>query len=280
MQDLIYRSLYTLPVPNSIRDRPMKVLCLGLSRTGTDSLRTALIILGYQGVYHGYEVAMHADHSRMWVPALEAKWKGQAVTSEQFDTVLGHFEALTDNPTNCFAPELLAAYPDAKVIVNRRRDMYSWHASMQKTIFDLFDNRFLRACSWFDARLFWIWQCHDLSLKRRTKGDFDQYGREFATDHYAELEKVLDKTGRPCLDWYVEDGWEPLCRFLGKDVPNVPFPRGNAAGKEFDEKVAGYIGGCIKAATIRMVVAASGLVVLVAVVLRQVLFAAESEQHH
>ena len=23
------------------------------------------------------------------------------------------------------------------------------------------------------------------------------------------------------------EGWEPLCRFLGKDVPDVPFPRVN-----------------------------------------------------
>jgi len=27
---------------------------------------------------------------------------------------------------------------------------------------------------------------------------------------------------------------EPLCRFLGKDVPDVPFPSGNQAGMEFE----------------------------------------------
>lgn len=25
----------------------------------------------------------------------------------------------------------------------------------------------------------------------------------------------------------VSEGWEPLCSFLGKDVPDVPFPREN-----------------------------------------------------
>jgi hypothetical protein len=25
----------------------------------------------------------------------------------------------------------------------------------------------------------------------------------------------------------VRDGWEPLCKILGKEVPNVPFPRIN-----------------------------------------------------
>lgn len=32
------------------------------------------------------------------------------------------------------------------------------------------------------------------------------------------------------LEWSVEDGWEPLCKFLGKDVPDEPFPHLNAAG--------------------------------------------------
>ena len=31
------------------------------------------------------------------------------------------------------------------------------------------------------------------------------------------------------LEWYIEDGWEPLCKFLGKPVPDVPFPHANAA---------------------------------------------------
>ncbi|AEO62078.1 hypothetical protein MYCTH_2131264 [Thermothelomyces thermophilus ATCC 42464] len=30
------------------------------------------------------------------------------------------------------------------------------------------------------------------------------------------------------LEWYIEDGWELLCKFLGKPVPDVPFPHANA----------------------------------------------------
>ena len=33
------------------------------------------------------------------------------------------------------------------------------------------------------------------------------------------------------LEWSVEDGWEPLCQFLGKPVPkDEPFPRTNDTG--------------------------------------------------
>lgn len=32
------------------------------------------------------------------------------------------------------------------------------------------------------------------------------------------------------LEWKVEDGWEPLCKFLGKEVPHgQAFPRTNDA---------------------------------------------------
>lgn len=29
------------------------------------------------------------------------------------------------------------------------------------------------------------------------------------------------------LEWKVQDGWEPLCKFLGKDIPDEPFPHVN-----------------------------------------------------
>lgn len=31
------------------------------------------------------------------------------------------------------------------------------------------------------------------------------------------------------LEWYVEDGWDPLCKFLEKSVPEVDFPHANTA---------------------------------------------------
>ena len=31
------------------------------------------------------------------------------------------------------------------------------------------------------------------------------------------------------LEWKVQDGWEPLCRFLGKEVPAESFPKLNDA---------------------------------------------------
>jgi len=30
------------------------------------------------------------------------------------------------------------------------------------------------------------------------------------------------------LEWNIADGWEPLCKFLGKPAPNIEFPHANA----------------------------------------------------
>ena len=32
------------------------------------------------------------------------------------------------------------------------------------------------------------------------------------------------------LVWNVKDGWEPLCTFFGKPVPNIPLPHENKTG--------------------------------------------------
>lgn len=32
------------------------------------------------------------------------------------------------------------------------------------------------------------------------------------------------------LEWSADEGWEPLCKFLGKEVPDMPFPHANAVG--------------------------------------------------
>jgi len=41
------------------------------------------------------------------------------------------------------------------------------------------------------------------------------------------------------LEMQIQDGWEPLCKFLGKPIPDEPFPRANDA--DAAEKVAKQI---------------------------------------
>ena len=66
------------------------------------------------------------------------------------------------------------------------------------------------------------------------------------------------------LEWSVEDGWEPLCKFLSKPVPDVPFPRTNdAAG--FENRRKAIIKDCAVAALINISITVGVLTVAGAV---------------
>lgn len=45
-------------------------------------------------------------------------------------------------------------------------------------------------------------------------------------EHSAMVRGAVPKEN--LLEWSVEEGWGPLCQFLDKPVPSVPFPKANA----------------------------------------------------
>ncbi len=52
-------------------------------------------------------------------------------------------------------------------------------------------------------------------------------GVELLKRHNAHIRKVVPK--ERLLEMDLQDGWEPLCKFLGKPIPDEPFPRSNEA---------------------------------------------------
>ncbi|KAJ5088920.1 hypothetical protein N7456_012536 [Penicillium angulare] len=42
------------------------------------------------------------------------------------------------------------------------------------------------------------------------------------------------------LEWSVEDGWEPLCKFLDKPIPDEAFPQTNAL-RNFNDRSDGLV---------------------------------------
>jgi Sulfotransferase domain len=45
--------------------------------------------------------------------------------------------------------------------------------------------------------------------------------------HYKHVRKATAARGTEVLEFQVQEGWEPLCKFLGKDIPKEPFPHIN-----------------------------------------------------
>jgi hypothetical protein len=52
-------------------------------------------------------------------------------------------------------------------------------------------------------------------------------GRATKLEHEAMVRGLMIGQEHRFLEWSVEDGWEPLCKFLGQDVPEQDFPRMN-----------------------------------------------------
>ena len=61
--------LYSLlEPPKRERKKPMEVICIGMPRSGTESLQHALIKLGYDHTYHGWDINFESpNYSQQWV---------------------------------------------------------------------------------------------------------------------------------------------------------------------------------------------------------------------
>ena len=71
---------------------PMRCLVLGLGRTGTKSVCTALSMLGFDHVYHMDSALNNPPDNAMWLCALDAKLDHKACPfgREEWDQLLGH----------------------------------------------------------------------------------------------------------------------------------------------------------------------------------------------
>ena len=45
--------------------------------------------------------------------------------------------------------------------------------------------------------------------------------------HYEHVRKAASAAGMEVLEFQARDGWVPLCQFLGKKVPDEPYPHVN-----------------------------------------------------
>ncbi|KAI1180573.1 hypothetical protein F4777DRAFT_528500 [Nemania sp. FL0916] len=229
--DSLYQQVYPLKPQERTRTKPMQILALGLPRTATDSLRVALTTLGYSYVYHGFDHIADARDCVNWVDLWSKKTSNQPIKRSDFDRVIGHSEAVTDMPCCIFAEDLIKAYPEAKIIINYR-DIEAWHRSIITT-WSTAEQRagwihpFL---VWFRASMFWV----DVNERRMTynglfRTDYRKNGKAAFIDHYKMLDELTKGMGEDkVLRWKAQDGWGPLCEFLGKEVPDEEFPNRNA----------------------------------------------------
>lgn len=196
----------------------LSVIGAGFGRTGTESMKLALEMLGLGPCHHMKEVIADPEQVRIW----RTIGRGGAPNWEE---AFAGYGCAVDWPSAYFWRELSAYYPDAKVLLTLRSPD-SWYASMEKTIF-----KSLAESS--DRESVGV----KLIAERVFDGRLDE--REHAISIYenntAEVQAAFGENR--LLTYNIGDGWEPLCRFLDKPVPDAPYPRTNST-EDFNAMMA------------------------------------------
>ncbi|ORY82358.1 P-loop containing nucleoside triphosphate hydrolase protein [Leucosporidium creatinivorum] len=204
----------------------LQVIGAGLPRTGTASLRAALEILGYGKCYHMYEVLLLTDRSKQWISAFQQLERGETV---DWRPIFAGYQSGVDSPVGDVYIELAKQFPEAKVILTHRpKDQ--WLKSVNESIMKIFTLPYGIA-TWWIPELYWQRQmCKDyLFTTWQTKYQaFDKKGKlsaDVMDQRVAEAKKAIPK--ERLLVYQVQEGWEPLCKFLNVPIPSVAFPRVN-----------------------------------------------------
>ncbi|WP_237102896.1 sulfotransferase family protein [Nonomuraea sp. MG754425] len=211
----------------------LTVIGAGFPRTGTSSMKAALERLGFGPCFHMFSILSEPRRAGDWLPLAdsdEADW----------ERLFDGFRSTQDWPASYFWRELAGAYPEAKVVLTVR-DPRAWYASML-TLINNGPRAMLPAGGGADLPPAARAVFEGMSglrpvIDRMAAGTFGP-GRTMTDGpvneeaavaaferHTAAVQAALPPERLLVFD--VREGWEPLCRFLGADVPGEPFPHLN-----------------------------------------------------
>mmetsp|Transcript_5895 Transcript_5895/g.12450 ORF Transcript_5895/g.12450 Transcript_5895/m.12450 type:complete len:287 (-) Transcript_5895:137-997(-) len=224
--------IFTALSPNAA----LEVIGSGYGRTGTDTLREALNELGYK-TYHMKEIVEGrlGSDAMLWHAQMENDCSDVEALRDMFEK--GGWTAAVDLPASLCYERLMKAYPKAKVIHTERKSAEQWWNSASNSImivgtifpYNIFYNRipfFRTHKAMSDA----MWS-RVLGGKNVTVDDDDfpqAYKAEFLAAYEANNARVRKVVPRKRL--LIQDhskGWTDLCKFLGKEVPEIPYPYSN-----------------------------------------------------
>jgi hypothetical protein len=207
----------------------MKVIGAGFGRTGTSSMRAALEQLGLGPCHHMDALFEHPEQIPLWLEVAEGG-------TRNWDTVLAGYPSAVDFPAQHWYKELMAAYPNAKVILTIR-DPERWYDSVRQTIYAISEDIPMR---WVGQWIPVVGGVFRLSRTVIWQGDLQGrfLDRDFAISWFKQYNNSVIEHVPPekLLVFNVQEGWEPLCRFLELPVPATPFPHHNDSA-EFGRRV-------------------------------------------
>jgi len=199
----------------------LSVIGAGFGRTGTSSLRKALGELGLP-CYHMSEVAYNPDRRadvNFWRDMVR-----NPGASRDWDGFFDGYSAALDFPASLFWRQLMTAYPEARVILTHHpRGSDAWYQSALETIYANTRKQAADAgAKGFSADFSAMME--EVVWQHVFGGNFTD--RDTAIARYqAHSETVrAEVPADRLLVFSADQGWDPLCDFLGMDTPDVAFP--------------------------------------------------------
>jgi hypothetical protein len=199
----VYRNFS--PIPIELKPLPTRIFGIGLHKTATTSLHSALSILGFDS----------------------AHWKSGDWARDIYDEMvltnksktLEHNYALSDLPISLLYPQLDQSYPNSKFILTIRNES-KWIESVRS--------------HWSYARNphRWEWDVYPISnrlhqvLYGRKTFDAEIFLARYRK-HNDEVRGYFRNRQADLLTLNVDEGerWEQLCPFLDKPIPSCDYPK-------------------------------------------------------
>ena len=192
----------------------LKVIGTGFGRTGTDSMREALEILGFGPCHHMRELINDPEHERLWRAVV-------AGATPDWDLLLGGYASCVDWPSAYYWPQLVKSFPQAQVILTWRT-AESWWASFEKTLLPHILSFTETEATPKSSELIGPRVFHDRPDDRA----------HCIAVYEANVAAVKEKVPTERLLIHeLGDGWEPLCAHLSVPVPDIPYPNSNSTSK-------------------------------------------------
>ncbi|CAK8697137.1 unnamed protein product [Clavelina lepadiformis] len=213
----------------------MKVIVASYSKCGTKTMAAALTDLGFV-VYDYFDHFQHLEKEWMQIFA------GTANNVELFQQMYKTIDAVTDTPSYFFVEDLCKAFPNAKVILTQRDEKVWWDSFLRQSmewqdsrVFKIIltitpiGRRFFRYLQAYTSYYYgfnipspWSMVVDPASVEsERVKQDYREHNA-----------KVIKRTPKDkLLIFKLENGWGPLCEFLGVEKPTTLFPHKNVRGK-------------------------------------------------
>ncbi len=196
----------------------MKIIGVGMGRTGTTSIQRALTNFGY----HAYntEAMIKHKHFAAWINL----FKGET-DEPDWSTLFAGYDATLSWPACFFYKELMTVYPEAKFILTTR-DPESWVDSFLHSWQVLVGLRTFH----FIPRVRAMTEFMNDGLQKHVFGGEPNRERMIAVFERHNRAVQEEIPAKRLLIYEVQQGWEPLCTFLNQPMPDIPFPYENTRG--------------------------------------------------